>query len=216
MSRFGGLSEERPSVFKTPCTLGIPLSTLYSVDEGRVDLAQPLNRTPDLWCGRTIHYHSTLLASDASPVNMGCVLSHVYPDDSERSIAFALRTLSAGSEKKYSQINKETLSIVWAVKRFYLYLKGRRFTLITDHKPLIAIFGSKRGSPVLAATRLLHYALILLSLEFSIIFPKTIEHGNADFLSRLSKTSEELEVINDIKIFQMSQIEALPVTSKEL
>ncbi|GFW16994.1 transposon Tf2-11 polyprotein [Trichonephila clavipes] len=26
----------------------------------RVDLAQPVNRTPDLWCGSTIHYHSTL------------------------------------------------------------------------------------------------------------------------------------------------------------
>ncbi|GFX74228.1 uncharacterized protein K02A2.6 [Trichonephila clavipes] len=43
-----------------------------------------------------------------------------------------------------------------------------------------------------------------------------IEHGNADFLSRLPKTSEELEVKDDITIFQISQIEALPVTSKEL
>ncbi|GFV20334.1 retrovirus-related Pol polyprotein from transposon 412 [Trichonephila clavipes] len=165
-----------------------------------------------------VHYDPSLpltLASDASPVGIGCVLSHVYPDGSERPIAFASRTLS-GSEKKYSQIDKEALSIVWAVKKFYLYLKGRRFTLITDHKPLIAIFGSKRGLPVLAATRLLHYALILQSFEFDIIFRKTIEHGNADFLSRLPKTSEELEVKDDITIFQMSQIEALPVTSKGL
>ncbi|GFS59161.1 transposon Tf2-6 polyprotein [Trichonephila clavipes] len=164
-----------------------------------------------------VHYDPSLpltLASDASPVGIGCVLSHVYPDGSERSIAFASRTLS-GSEKKYSQYDK-ALSIVWAVKKFYLYLKGRRFTLITDHKPLIAIFGSKRGLPVLAATRLLHYALILQSFEFDIILRKMIEHGNADFLSRLPKTSEELEVKDDITIFQMSQIEALPVTSKEL
>ncbi|GFX79427.1 uncharacterized protein K02A2.6 [Trichonephila clavipes] len=54
------------------------------------------------------------------------------------------------------------------------------------------------------------------SFEFDIIFRKTIEHGNADFLSRLPKTSEELEVKDDITIFQMSQIEALPLTSKEL
>ncbi|GFX54546.1 uncharacterized protein K02A2.6 [Trichonephila clavipes] len=117
-----------------------------------------------------VHYDPSLpltLASDASPVGIGCVLSHVYPDGSERPIAFASRTLS-GSEKKYSQIDKEALSIVWA------------------------------------------------SFEFDIIFRKTMEHGNADFLSRLPKTSEELEVKDDITIFQMSQIEALPVTSKEL
>ncbi|GFR19651.1 uncharacterized protein K02A2.6 [Trichonephila clavata] len=132
-----------------------------------------------------------------------------------RSRSLSGRTLS-GSDKKYRQIDKEALLIVWAVKKFYLYLKGRRFTLITDHKPLVSIFGSKRGLPVLAATRLLHYALILQSFEFDIIFRKTIEHGNADFLSRLPKTSEELEVKDDITIFQMSQIEALSVTSKEL
>ncbi|GFS71860.1 transposon Tf2-11 polyprotein [Trichonephila clavipes] len=134
-----------------------------------------------------VHYDPSLpltLASDASPVGIGCVLSHVYPDGSERPIAFASRTLS-GSEKKYSQIDKEA-------------------------------FNSLGSLPVLAATRLLHYALILQSFEFDIIFRKTIEHGNADFLSRLPKTSEELEVKDDITIFQMSQIEALPVTSKEL
>ncbi|GFW04792.1 hypothetical protein TNCV_4880281 [Trichonephila clavipes] len=35
--------------------------------KGRVDLAQPVNRTQDMWCGSTIRYHSTLfLICDAS------------------------------------------------------------------------------------------------------------------------------------------------------
>ncbi|GBN20834.1 Uncharacterized protein K02A2.6 [Araneus ventricosus] len=52
--------------------------------------------------------------------------------------------------------------------------------------------------------------------EFDIVFRKTADHGNADFLSRLPKTSEELEVKDDITIFQMTEIETLPVTSREL
>ncbi|GFV70824.1 hypothetical protein TNCV_2818571 [Trichonephila clavipes] len=31
--------------------------------KGRVDLAQPINRTLDLWCGSTIHYHSILFGA---------------------------------------------------------------------------------------------------------------------------------------------------------
>ncbi|GBN53340.1 Retrovirus-related Pol polyprotein from transposon 297 [Araneus ventricosus] len=60
------------------------------------------------------------LASDASPVGVTCELSHIYPDGSERPIAFASKT-----EQKYSQIDKEAWAIVWAVKKFHLYLKGR-------------------------------------------------------------------------------------------
>ncbi|GBO02098.1 Uncharacterized protein K02A2.6 [Araneus ventricosus] len=52
--------------------------------------------------------------------------------------------------------------------------------------------------------------------EFDIVFRKTADHGNADFLSRLPKTSEELEVKDDITIFQMIQIETLLVILREL
>ncbi|GBO23176.1 hypothetical protein AVEN_250142-1 [Araneus ventricosus] len=59
---------------------------------------------------------------------------------------------------------------------------------------------------------------IRLCADYSsdILFRKTADHGNTDFLSRLPKTSEELEVKDDITIFQMTQIETLPVTLREL
>ncbi|GFX10766.1 transposon Tf2-6 polyprotein [Trichonephila clavipes] len=56
-----------------------------------------------------VHYDPSLpltLASDASPVGIGCVLSHVYPYGSERPIAFASRTLS-GSEKNTPKLIKK-------------------------------------------------------------------------------------------------------------
>ncbi|GFW87499.1 transposon Tf2-8 polyprotein [Trichonephila clavipes] len=49
-----------------------------------------------------------------------------------------------------------------------------------------------------------------------IVFHKTTQHGNSDFLSRLPKTSEEFEVKDDITIFQISQIETLYVFIKDL
>jgi len=79
-----------------------------------------------------------LLACDASPFGVAAVLSHQFPDGSERPIAYASKSLSA-AEKNYSQLDKEALGIVFGVKRFHNYIYGQNFTLITDHKPLLSI-----------------------------------------------------------------------------
>ncbi|GFU84212.1 hypothetical protein TNCV_2488771 [Trichonephila clavipes] len=72
MSRFGGLSEERPSVFKTRSKIGTHLSTQCSGDErGRVDLAHPVNRTPDLWL---VHIVSGLLCMSKVSLKAECAV----------------------------------------------------------------------------------------------------------------------------------------------
>lgn len=96
-----------------------------------------------------VHYNSDLplkVTCDASPTGLGAVLSHGTSTNTERSIAFASRTLTS-AERNYSQLDKEALALIFAVKYFHQYLYGRKFVLETDHKPLIYIFGSKkRGS----------------------------------------------------------------------
>ena len=55
------------------------------------------------------------LAGDASPYGVGTVLSHVLKDGTEKQVTYALRTLSI-AEKKYLQLDKEALAIVFGVK----------------------------------------------------------------------------------------------------
>ena len=131
------------------------------------------------------------LAADASAYRVGAVISQVFPDGSERPIAFASCTLTT-SEKNYAQLEKEALSLVFGVKKFHQYLYGRRFTLITDHKPLTAIVGPKRGIPSLAAARLQRWAVLLSAYEYDIKYKSTHAHSNADGLSHSHPCSDRM------------------------
>ena len=103
------------------------------------------------------------------------------PDGAERPIAFASRSLSK-SEKNYSQIDKEALGLIYGVHKFHSYIYGRKFTLITDHKPLTTILGPKKGIPAVAAARLQRWAVQLGAYNYDIEFRSTDNHGNADAL----------------------------------
>jgi len=137
-------------------------------------------------------------------------------DGQEQPIAFASRTLSK-SEQNYSQIEKEALSLIFGVRKFHSYLYGRHFVLVTDHKPLTHIFGPKHGIPPLAAARLQRWSLILAAYSYDIQFRPTGAHANADGLSRLPLKNEEPSVTSEEPaIFNVSQIESLPVTAKQM
>ena len=69
----------------------------------------------------------------------------MYPNGTRRPIAYASRTLNE-HEKRYGQIDKEALAVMFGLKRFHLYLYGRHFTILTDHKPLKRIFGPRQPS----------------------------------------------------------------------
>ena len=151
------------------------------------------------------------MAADASAYGVGAVISHVFPDGSERPVAFASRTLHA-SERNYSQLDKEALSLVYGVKKFHQYLYGRKFTLITDHQPLTSILGPKKGIPSLAATRLQRWAVLFSAYDYVIRYKSTHSHGNADGLSRLPLPSETTSSDPDsASTFNIGQIQALPV-----
>ena len=133
-----------------------------------------------------VHYDPRLpvgIACDASESGIGAVLFHVVSGD-ERPIYNVSKTLTA-CQRKYSQIQKEALAIVFALRKFHQFLYGRHFTIVTDHRPLLALFGPTNGTPTMAANRLARWSLELSQYDYEIVYRKTNDHGNADGLSRL-------------------------------
>ena len=140
------------------------------------------------------------LDTDASKVGLGAVLSHVV-DGVDKPIEFISRTLKP-AERNYSQIEKEALGIVWAVRRFHRYLYAREFILCTDHKPLEMIFDPFKSLSEVVSTRIQRWGIFLTSYRYTVQFRPTTKHANADMCSRFPLPhKEERESDNGEDIF---------------
>ena len=131
----------------------------------------PILRVPDF-------NQPFILQTDASDNGLGAVLTQDF-DDIRHPVAFASKKLLP-REKRYSTIEKECLAIVWAIKKFYIYLYGREFVVETDHQPLVYIGQSKFTN-----SRIMRWALFLQNFRFRVINVKGKENVMADYLSRV-------------------------------
>ena len=157
-----------------------------------------------------------ILACDTSPYGVGAVLSHKLGDRSERPVAYASRSL-APAEKKYSQLDKEGLAIIFSVKRFHQYLVGRHFTILSDHKPLQHLFRETSGIPILASARIQRWALILGAYDYTIQYKPGTTHANADAFSRLPLPGFPRTVpIPGETTLTLNMLESLPVTADKI
>lgn len=109
----------------------------------------------------------------------------------DRPVAYASRTLNE-SESKYSTIEKELLSIVWACKYFRPYLFGRKFFIYTDHRPLTWLFNLKEPN-----SKLVRWRLRLEVFDFTIVYKKGKQNLNADALSRIHLNVYENESVKN-------------------
>ena len=119
----------------------------------------------------------TELWVDASPVGLGAILSQ-----DNKIVAYASRALSP-VEQRYSQTERECLAIVYGVEHFHLFLFGKSFTLISDHKPLTAIFGTAKLKNKQQSLRLEHWRLRLATYDFNVTYKKG-DLMISDYMSR--------------------------------
>ena len=113
-------------------------------------------------------------------------------------VQYASRALTE-TEKRYSQIEKEMLCVVFGLTRFHTYTYGRNVTVHNDHKPLAAVLKRPAGENPIRLQRML-CRIMGYDLDFKYIKGKYLLISDA--LSRAhtinhthSQSEEEIETI---------------------
>jgi transposase InsO family protein len=121
----------------------------------------------------------TELLVDASPVGLGAILIQSDSNDMRHVVAYASRALT-DVEQRYSQTEREALAVVWACERFHIYVYGKPVTILTDHKPLVHIYGNSRSKP---PARIERWAMRLQPYDATVKYRAGADNP-ADYLSR--------------------------------
>ena len=107
----------------------------------------------------------TSIFVDGSPISLDAVL--IQEEESSKEVTplhYASCPLTP-TQLRYPQIEREALSIYWAVKRFHLFVYGKQFKVITDHKPLVSLFNNPSFQP---SARIERWLLELQQYHFTV------------------------------------------------
>lgn len=131
--------------------------------------------------------NETELHCDASAQGYGAILLQRQSDGKFHPILyFSQRTTS--TESKYHSFELETLAIIYALRRFRVYLEGIPFKIITDCNSLTLTLSKKTLNP-----RIARWALELQNYDYSVQHRGGANMGHVDALSR----SEVVFAVNE-------------------
>lgn len=210
ISNFSDLTKPLTACLRKDCKIKLTDDYIQCFEKCKKLLCQePILQYPDF-------ERPFLVTTDASNVAIGGVLSQGTIGQ-DLPICFASRTLTK-TEENYSTIEKELLAIVWTVKYFRPYLFGRKFTIITDHKPLTWLFSLKEPN-----SKLVRWRLKLEEYDYNIVYKKGAKNTNADALSRsIPEDKLNLNAMNsdssssEITTYPNNQKDKIPATDTVL
>lgn len=120
----------------------------------------------------------TELHCDASCLGFGAVLMQQQPSKSMHPVFyFSKRTTEV--ESRYHSFELETLAIVYALRRFRIYLQGIRFIIITDCSAVTQTLQKRDMNP-----RISRWSLELQCYDFEIVHRPGNRMTHVDALSR--------------------------------
>ena len=158
----------------------------------------------------------TTVSADASSYGLGAVLLQKQANGERRPVAYVSRSMTP-TESRYAQIEKEALALTWACERYSEYLIGLQFSIETDHKPLVPLFGSKLLDEL--PIRVQRFRMRMMRFNFSIYHVPGKNLTIADTLSRApcsSLTKDDNLLQDETDAYIQVMIQTLPATENRL
>ena len=119
------------------------------------------------------------LYTDACDYAVGGILVQEGEHGVERVIQYVSHQLDP-TQKRWATIEKEAYAVVYFLQKLRAYLRGARFTILTDHKPLRSLFQNK-----MANTKIQRWAVFIAEFGADIQYKEGRNNVRADMLSRL-------------------------------
>ena len=151
-----------------------------------------------------------IIQTDASKTRLSAVLLQ-----EGQPVVYASRALTE-TEKRYSNIERELLGVVFGLERLHHYTFGKSITVETDHQPLINIW---KKTIATSSQRLQRLLLRLAQYDVHIEYLRGRENVIADALSHVGPLAPESQdyagSLNNVEKIPVLQITQIAPASKE-
>jgi hypothetical protein len=138
----------------------------------------------------------TAIVVDASPIGVAAALAQPDERGEMQIICYASKALT-DVQTRYSVIEKEAYACLYGVTKFRRFVYGSDFVIVTDHRPLLKIFGDPKAK---LPARLERFSLQLQAYRYEMQYVAG-KYNASDYLSRHPTDQAEAESTNQAELY---------------